>query len=114
MNLEMTGKIVKILDAQSGVSKAGKEWVKQSFILDNGAKYNPTVCFNLFGEEKVALLNGLAVGDTVDVAFNLSSRQYNGNWYTSCDVWKMQRTGTPPTVEAAEAAYGNTNDDLPF
>ena len=53
MNLEMKGKLVKVLESQKGISKAGKEWVKQSFVLDNGAKYNPEVSFNLFGQEKV-------------------------------------------------------------
>jgi len=53
MNLEMKGKLVKVLDAQKGVSKAGKEWIKTSIVLDNGAKFNPEICFNLFGQEKV-------------------------------------------------------------
>ena len=35
MNLEMKGKLAKKLEAQRGVSKAGKEWIKQSFVLDN-------------------------------------------------------------------------------
>ena len=112
MSLEMTGKIAKILDAQSGTSKTGKEWKKQSFVLDNGAKYNPEVCFNLFGDDKVALFNDLQVGDEIEVLFNLSSREYNGNYYTSADVWKLQRTNVPPSVAEADAAYGN--DDLPF
>mgnify|MGYP003629874195 FL=1 len=93
MNLEMKGKLAKVLDAQKGVSKAGKEWVKQSFVLDNGAKFNPEICFNLFGQEKVDMLIDFNVGDDIEVLFNLSSREYNGNYYTSADVWKMQKVG---------------------
>ena len=91
MSLEMTGKIVKVLESQSGVSKAGKEWVKQSFVIDNGNEYNPEVCFNCFGKEKVEALQQFKVGDEVGIRFNLSSREYNGNYYTSCDAWKIDK-----------------------
>lgn len=123
MSLEMTGKIAKVLDTQSGVSKAGKEWIKQSFVLDNGAKFNPEVSFNLFGQEKVDMLNGFNVGDEIEVAFNLSSREYNGNYYTSADVWKMQKNEMYDTVLKEELEQSNNgtlqeslkqDSDLPF
>ena len=41
MSLAITGKLVKALDVESGTSKAGKEWKKQSFVIDTGAQYNP-------------------------------------------------------------------------
>jgi len=47
MSLAITGKLVKALDVESGTSKAGKEWKKQSFVIDTGAQYNPEVCFSL-------------------------------------------------------------------
>ena len=31
--MEVTGKITKVLEKQTGVSKAEKEWVKLSFIV---------------------------------------------------------------------------------
>ena len=123
MSLEMTGKIAKVLDTQSGVSKAGKEWIKQSFVLDNGAKFNPEVSFNLFGQEKVDMLNGFNVGDEIEVAFNLSSREYNGNYYTSADVRKMQKNEMYDTVLKEELEQSNNgtlqeslkqDSDLPF
>ncbi len=123
MSLEMKGKIAKVLDAQSGVSKAGKEWIKQSFVLDNGNKFNPEVCFNLFGQEKVDMLNDYKLGDEVEIAFNLSSREYNGNYYTSCDVWKMQKVEGYDTILSEELEHANNgtlnsllekDGDLPF
>ena len=123
MNLEMKGKLAKVLDAQKGVSKAGKEWVKQSFVLDNGAKFNPEICFNLFGQEKVDMLIGFNVGDDIEVLFNVSSREYNGNYYTSADVWKMQKVEGYDTILSEELEHANNgtlNDllekdgDLPF
>jgi len=102
MNLEMKGKLVKVLDAQKGVSKAGKEWVKTSIVLDNGAKFNPEICFNLFGQEKVDMLLDFNVGDDIEVLFNLSSREYKGNYYTSADIWKMKKVGQEVVQEEEE------------
>ena len=109
MNLEMKGRVVKMLDKQSGMTKAGKQWMKQGIVIDNGAKYNSEVCFNFFGEDKLSLLDGLEQGDNVEVLFNLSSREYKGNYYTSADAWKIQKVGlTEDTNES------NINEDLPF
>jgi hypothetical protein len=102
MNLEMKGKLVKVLDAQKGVSKAGKEWIKTSIVLDNGAKFNPEICFNLFGQEKVDMLSDFNVGDDIEVLFNLSSREYKGNYYTSADIWKMKKVGQEVVQEEEE------------
>ena len=109
MSLEISGKLVKILDAQNGVSKSGKEWVKQAFVIDTGAKYNPEVSFNLFGADKVALLDNLHTGENLTVAFNLSSREYKGNYYTSADAWKIQKVDLTEDTDE-----GNINADLPF
>ena len=69
MSLEVKGNLVKVLEMQSGTSKAGKGWVKQSFVVDTGAKFNPEICFNLFGQEKVDLLLEFSAGDEVEVLY---------------------------------------------
>jgi len=115
MSLEVKGTLVKVLELQSGTSKAGKEWVKQSFVLDTGAKYNPEVCFNLFGQQKVDMLLEFSAGDNVTVLFNLSSREYKGNYYTSADVWQMQKDENEPDNNAFDDKFnGTTTSDLPF
>jgi len=108
MNLEMKGKLVKVLDLQSGTSKAGKQWVKQSFVIDTGSQYNSELCFNLFGDEKVALLKDVAIGDEFTVLFNLSSREYKGNYYTSADAWKFKKSNTE-ALESFDNAFGEDN-----
>jgi|TARA_R110000744_G_scaffold5556_1_gene19761 hypothetical protein len=115
MSLEVKGNLVKVLEMQSGISKAGKEWVKQSFVVDTGAKYNPLICFNLFGQEKVDMLLEFSAGDNVQVLFNLSSREYNGNYYTSADVWQMQKEENEKANNAFDDKFnGTTPADMPF
>ena len=49
MSLSIKGKVSQILNVESGTSKAGKDWKKQSFVVDTAAQFNPLVCFSLFG-----------------------------------------------------------------
>ena len=80
MKYEATGKLVKKLPVQSGTSKTGKDWEKQEFVIETDSKYDPNLCFNLFGED-VAKLSRISEGETITVGFYLSSKEYNGRWF---------------------------------
>lgn len=122
MSLTITGKIVNILSVESGTSKSGKEWKKQAFVLDTGAQFNPLVCFSLFGDDKINMMRDFGAGQEVEVAFNISSREFNGRWYHNIDAWKITAAGQQasasstsneaplPTIDEAPAE----DDDLPF
>lgn len=90
MSLSIKGKLTQKLAVETGTSKAGKEWKKGGFVIDTGAQYNPEVCFGLFGEDKLALLNNFQEGSDVTVHFNVSSREFGGKWYASIDAWKIE------------------------
>jgi len=77
-DLKINGTITKMLPAETGTSKAGKSWTKQSFILDTGASYDPEICLGMFGIDKVEQLNNFSVGDKVEAFFNIKSREFNG------------------------------------
>jgi hypothetical protein len=112
--LKVKGKIVKILEVEKGTSKAGKEWQKQNFVIDTGNQYNPEVCFQLFGDEKIENFNKYnKVGQEVEVSFNVSSREFNGKYYHNLDAWKVFKA----SEEKVSPELNNSdteNDDLPF
>ena len=120
MSLSIKGKISSKLSVENGTSKAGKEWKKQSFVVDTAAQYNPEICFQLFGEDKIAMLEHYNVGDQVEVSFNLSSREWNGRYFHNVDAWKIEKIGAesaaseemeePPVFDAP----ASEEDDLPF
>ncbi len=120
MSLVVKGKIISILEMESGTSKAGKEWRKQSFVVDTGAQFNPNVCFSLFGEEKINMLRDFGNGQEVEVAFNVSSREFNGKWYHNIDAWKITAAGHESSMPVNEAPTPEIDsapaedDDLPF
>lgn len=118
MSLTITGKISQILEVESGTSKAGKEWKKQNFVVDTGAQYNPTVCFTLFGDEKIEMLSNLSVGQEIEVSFNLSSREFNGKFYHNIDAWKIDAVDAASNTEEpppqALEAVADQEDNVPF
>ncbi len=92
MSLKIEGKIVAILPIEKGVSKAGKEWEKMNFVIDTGAKFNPNVCFQIFGGDKAGeFLATNKEGDSVTVHFNVSSREFGGKYYHNLDAWKVEQ-----------------------
>jgi hypothetical protein len=109
MSLSITGKLVKKLETENITSKAGKEYVKQSFVIDTGDQYNPNVAFGLFGQEKVDMLISHKEGDEIEVLFNLSSREHKGRYYTQADAWSVKgdALGNEPSVTPEE------DEDLP-
>jgi hypothetical protein len=109
--LKITGKITAILPLEKGVSKAGKDYQKQSFVIDTGAKFNPLVAFGVFGEEKCAdLITPLSVGQDVEVGFNLSSREFKDKYYTQADAWRITAVGS----DAQQSQPEEVSDGLPF
>ena len=131
--MEVTGKIIRKLDLQSGTSKAGKEWKKQAYVLQTLEQYPKTVCNDFFGDKVDQF--PLQIGDNATIAFDIDSREYNGRWYTDIHAWKadVQSDSKPQEVagvsaeelvkqaeqskaEQKELFTGATNtvDDLPF
>ena len=113
--LKVKGKIVKILEVESGTSKAGKEWKKQNFVIDTGNQFNPEVCFQLFGEEKIEnLAKYHKVGSEVEVSFNVSSREFKGKYYHNLDAWIVKDIGATTSVVDSSNNSNDESDDLPF
>ncbi|MCF8357842.1 MAG: DUF3127 domain-containing protein [Prolixibacteraceae bacterium] len=108
--MEIKGKIIQFLPVQSGTSKAGNEWSKQEFVIETGDQFPRKVCFTLFGD-KISLLNGISVGDEVDVSFNIESREYNGKWFHNINAWRINPA--QPTQQAAQQDSPFPPDDVP-
>jgi hypothetical protein len=87
--MEIKGKISRILQPVSGLSKAGNEWKKQEFVIDTSEdQYPKQICFTLFND-KLNLLDGLKPGTEVNVSFSVESREFNGKWYHNINAWKV-------------------------
>ncbi len=100
MALELEGRIARKLNVQTGTSARGA-WSKQEFIFEYQEGSFPTqICMNVWGDEKVKDLEKYQVGDKVRISFNLSSREYNGRWYTDVRAWRIEPAGAPAPAQA--------------
>jgi len=118
--MEITGAIEKILTLESGTTKDGKEWQKQSFIVANNEGYDnkkQIFCFEIFGEEKVTNFNKYnKVGDVVKVDFNISTNEWKERYFTSLQAWKVFKAEQAPVIPEKENEPETQEEDsgLPF
>ncbi len=107
--LSIQGTLLKKLNPESGIRKDGRGWKKQNFILQTENSFNNEICFQLFGEEKIAILRNIEIGTKIEVFFNLHSREYNQKYYHNIDAWKINK------IETSEnKSDGNNLEEVPF
>ena len=119
--MEISGKIIAVLPLATGEGKNGT-WRSQDYVLETYDQYPRKICFNFFNDRIDQF--PLAIGDDVEVSFDIESREYNGRWFTSIRAWKAAKktqgapVSTPPTDQfppfTPEASGGNEGSDLPF
>ena len=94
MQIEITGKIVSVLPEQRFNGKNG-EIVKNAFVIewqDNG--YKQLLCLEVMGEDKFEKMkNAVKVGYEVLCKFSVSSREWNGKYFTTATCWYCANVG---------------------
>lgn len=130
--MEIKGKIIVALPAQGGVSKTGKEWSRQDYVIETQEKYPKKIAFSVMNDN---IMNfGLTVGQEVNIHVDINATEWNGKWYNSITCWKAiasnpgqqampsqpNQTSEPsqqstPLQPTQQQMFGNDNkDDLPF
>ena len=108
--MEVTGKLVKKLDLETGTSKAGKEWKKQSIVIDTGGDFNNEVCISAFGD-KLKQMHKLEIGMDVSVLCNVYSREYNGRYFHNIDGYFFTDQSNKSSDKITN---GESEEDMPF
>lgn len=119
--MDISGKVVKKLQAQEGNGKNGA-WKKQDFVIETEDKFPKMVCFSAWNERADDVAK-LSIGTHVKVQFDVSSREFNEKWYTDLRAWKIEFAGSQdnfsdpvPSDDSyfAAGAPPISEDDLPF
>ena len=105
--MEVRGKVKMKLDFETGTSKAGKEWQKQSIVIDTGGEFNNIIAVSAFGD-KVQKMNMLEEGMTVSILCNVYSREYNGKYYHNIDGYHFTNQSNNTEFVTSE------EEDMPF
>ena len=126
--MELTGKIIAVLPAKEGVSKAGNPWMTQEYVLETHDHYPRKMCFNHFVADKINQFN-IQIGEELTVSFDIDCREWQGRWFNDIRAWKVERVNATeqtsantteqapiPPISAAPVDFtqNDTTDDLPF
>ena len=113
-SLSIKGTLIKKNDVENIENKEGKKWIKQNFLLQTPADYNNQICFQLFGEEKIKLLDNHSIGDLIEVFFNISSREYNNRYYHNIDAWRINKIDHVQSENNESKSNEDNSENLPF
>ena len=133
--MEIIGKVVRLGNLVEGTSARGP-WRKQELIIETEEQYPRTVCLSCWTNQ-IDEIQKFAPGQTIKAQIEISSREFNGKWYTDVRVWRFDPVGatavpaaapaqpaqqpmmhqTPPVAAPAQDFYPpaeDSVDDLPF
>ena len=108
--MEVKGTVLRKLKLETGTSKAGKEWKKQSIVIDTGNEFNNEVCVSAFGD-KLDQMNKLEIGMEVSILCNVYSREYNGRYFHNIDGYFFTNQSNKPSDKSMN---GEAEEDMPF
>ena len=133
--MELTGKIIAVLPASSGVSqRTGNPWMSQDYVIEVPGQYPKKCLFRIFGEDRIKQFN-IQQGEELTVSFDIDAHEFNGRWFNDIRAYNIQRGVAPapaataapmpgapaaaqPAVDnpfpPAEPTSENSTDDLPF
>ncbi len=129
--MELTGRIIAVLPAQSGTSqRTGNSWMSQDYVIEVPGQYPRKCVFRVFGEDRIRQFN-IQQNEDLTVQFDIDAHEYNGRWFNDVRAFNVVRGqaapqpapegGVPfsapqaaPFPPAQEPAGEGSADDLPF
>ena len=90
MDFVVKGTITQVLPMQEGVSpRTGTPWQRQQFVIEHeSGQYPKSIVVDVSGIDRINKF-ALAVGKYVTAHLAISAREYNGRWYNTIEIWKV-------------------------
>lgn len=109
------GTIKALPPLEQGQNKKGEPWKKQVIVIgfsvekQDGSSFDREIAVEAFNKD----LPALQIGQKVDVDFTVTSREYNGKYYTNLSLMNINvaQGATPQQTPAPQQAE---SDGLPF
>lgn len=110
---------IKVVSPEQVISDKFKK--REFVITEESSQYPQHLMFQVV-QDKTSMLDGLKVGETVNVFFNLRGREWTSpsnevKYFNTLDCWKIEKVGASvPGGEIPVAASLDSaeEDDLPF
>ncbi len=86
--MEIQATLKQILPLETGETKSGKAWQKQTIVVETAETYPKLIAIEV-SEKAISRLQDYQIGHTITCSINIESREYNGKWFTSVKCWKI-------------------------
>lgn len=101
--MKVLAKVHFLDEVISGTSDNGNSWEKQTVVVRvPGESDDRFLAIEFIGERKTQATKLLQVGQTVQVAFAIISREFQGKWYTRLDGISIVPLQTVPQPSEAK------------
>ena len=105
--MEITGKIIAVLPANSGTSaRTGNPWMSQGYVIETQGQYPKKLAFDVFGEERIKQFN-IKQGEELTVSFDFDAHEYNGRWFNSVRAFNVEKSGQQTTQQPTPQPTAN-------
>lgn len=98
------------------IERISDKMEKRILVIETAEKYPQQIPFEAINST-CSKLDNLQIGQEVAVHFNLQGRSWNGKYYSSNRLWKVEPTEQTPdkvTENPKQQQPVETSDDLPF
>ena len=98
--MELTGRIIAVLQANSGVSaRTGNPWMSQEYVIEVPGQYPRKCVFRLFGEDRIKQFN-IQNGEDLTIQFDIDAHEYQGRWFNEIRAYNVIRGQVAPVAGA--------------
>lgn len=78
-------KVVLVDELIEGTSSNGNPWEKQMVVFERMGEKATKLAVSFMNERKTRVTKTLAAGQYCEVVYEISSREYEGKWFTQID-----------------------------
>ena len=111
--MDLTGTIIAVLPAQSGVSaRTGNPWMSQEYVIEVPGMYPKRMCFRIFGEDRIKQFALQQGQQNVTIQFDIDAHEHEGRWYNEVRCYNVLRA-VPAGQVASSQPYGSTTGQQP-
>lgn len=111
--MELTGTIIAVLPAVSGVSqRTGNPWMSQDYVIEVPGQYPRRCSFKIFGEDRIKQFAIQQGEQNVTVQFDIDAHEYNGRWFNEVRAYNVIRANQQAAAPAPAATQAPQQADM--
>lgn len=106
--MDLQGKVVAVLGEQKFNGKNG-DIIKHGFVVETSGEYPKKVAFDVIDsgdkDKWGKMKEQVVVGNDVAVSFDVSSREWQGRWFTQANAFRVMPLGAGATTQQAPQSH---------